>query len=279
MRTGEHTTSPALHKIAVDDLELEYADIGAGEPVLLIHAGVFADWFVPVAVDPALADYRVIRVRRAGYSAGPAPSQHLTIDDHGRHCAALLDHLGMESVHVVGHSSGALAALALAVERPDLVCDLVLVEPARAGDSWPAKPDARLLLEPLMEAARSGDAPIAFDTFMRLICAVDYRDVIDASLGSGGLPRCERESVFFFADEMPAVLDWPFDRAAASRIRQPVLVVQGGNSPPMVHEAMSELADWLPNSSIETIPGSDHMLPLRHPAALAATIARFIRSS
>lgn len=270
-------TSDVLHTIDVDGVELEYADIGAGEPVLLIHGGVFADWFVPVAVDPALADHRVIRARRAGYTHGPSPVRHLTIEDHAQHCAALLDHLGVESVHVVGHSSGALVALALATGRPDLVGRLVLIEPARAGDSWPAPDDARQLLEPLTDAARAGSVSAAFDAFMSIVCAADHRAVLDASLGPAGLPRWEQESTFFFTDEMPAVLDWPFDAVAASCIRQPVLVVQGGNSPPPVHEAMTQLAGWLPNATVETIPGSDHMLPLRDPAILAATVAQFIR--
>lgn len=269
-------SSNARHRIAVDDVELEYADIGAGEPVLLIHAGVFADWFVPVSVDPALADYRVIRMRRAGYTDGPAPARHLTIDDHGRHCAALLDHLGLQSVHVVGHSSGSLAGLSLAAERPDLVSGLVLIEPARAGDTWPASDDDRQLVQPIMDAARAGNVGMAFDTFMSIVCATDYRDVLDRSLGPEGPRRCERESAFFFADEMPAVLDWPFDEVAASGIRQRVLLVQGGNSPPPVHQAMAQLADWLPDAAIETVPDSDHLLPLRHPAVLAATIAQFI---
>ena len=269
--------SNVLHRIAVAETEIEYADTGAGEPVLLIHGGVFADWFVPVAVEAELADYRLIRVRRAGYTRAPAPAHHLTIDDHARHCAALLDHLGLESVHVVGHSSGALVAIALATARPDLVCGLVLVEPARAGGSWPATAEAREQLEPLMEAARVGDLRMAFHAFMSIVCGVDYQDVLDASLGPDGLPKWEDESAFFFTNEIPAVLHWPFDEAAASRVQQRAIVVQGGNSPPLVHQAVAQVADWIPNATIETIAGSDHMLPLRHPEILAAVVARFIR--
>ena len=117
---------------------------------------------------------------------------------------------------------------------------------------------------------------MAFDAFMSIVCAPDYRDVLDASLGPAGLPGWERESAFFFTDEMPAVFDWSFDDDVASRVLQPALVVQGANSPPAVHQAMNQIADWLPSAAIETIPESDHMLPLRHPAALATTIAQFI---
>lgn len=276
MRSNEAVALTGLHGIAVGDAELEYADTGAGGPVLLIHGGVFADWFVPVAGDPALADFRVIRVRRAGYT-GAAPTHPLSIGDHGHHCAALLDHLGLESVHVVGHSSGALVALALAAERPDLVGGLVLVEPARAGDSWPATEEARQLLEPLTDATRAGNVGMAFDAFMEIVCAADFRQVLDSSLGPAGLPTWEQEGAFFFTDEMGAVLDWPFDEVAASAVRARALVVVGGKSAPTVHQAVSQVADWLPDATIESIPDSDHMLPLRHPARLAATIARSAR--
>ena len=44
-----------------------FHDQGEGAAVLLIHGGVFADWFVPVAAEPALADQRVVRVRESSY--------------------------------------------------------------------------------------------------------------------------------------------------------------------------------------------------------------------
>ena len=43
------------------DIELEYRVRGAGEPVVLAHAGLFADWFQPLLEEPALATrYRVL---------------------------------------------------------------------------------------------------------------------------------------------------------------------------------------------------------------------------
>jgi hypothetical protein len=39
---------------------LEYTERGEGEPIVLLHAGVFSDWFVPVAATEALANARAI---------------------------------------------------------------------------------------------------------------------------------------------------------------------------------------------------------------------------
>ena len=45
-----------LRRARVDGVELEYEVLGAGDPVVLIHAGVCADWFAPLLTQPALRD-------------------------------------------------------------------------------------------------------------------------------------------------------------------------------------------------------------------------------
>ena len=105
---------------------IEYTDRGTGQPILLVHAGVFADWFLPLAASPVLEGFRVIRMRRAGYASGSPPPAHLSIAAHAGHCAGLLDTLGVEQAHVVGHSSSALIAVELAADRPHLVRSLAL---------------------------------------------------------------------------------------------------------------------------------------------------------
>jgi pimeloyl-ACP methyl ester carboxylesterase len=102
------TPNETMHSLRVGDVELQYAESGTGEPLLLVHAGVFADWFKPLAHSRALAGFRAIRVRRAGYGGVP-PAQPISIREHARHLAVLLSSLHTEKVHVAGHSSGAKA--------------------------------------------------------------------------------------------------------------------------------------------------------------------------
>src|SRR5688500_11581662 len=101
---------------------------GDGEPLVLIHAGVFADWFVPLEREPAVAALRRVRVTRTGY-AGPAPAEPLSVADHAAECADLLRRLGIGRSRVLTHSSGAVFALQLALDHPELVGELILVEP------------------------------------------------------------------------------------------------------------------------------------------------------
>jgi pimeloyl-ACP methyl ester carboxylesterase len=271
-----------LLSLQVSDAGIEYTDSGGdGEPLLLIHAGVLADWFLPLTVEPALAGHRVIRMIRAGYTAGPAPTRPLTIGDHAAHCAELLEALRLPPVHVLAHSSGTAIGLQLALDRPDLVRTLVLSEPPLI-DQLAAPEDLDLLhamLGPLfggaIEAVAAGNVAAAFDAFMRAVGAPEYRDVLTTSLGPDGLDRAEHESRYFFTDEVTAVNLWAFDSASAARIRQPVLLVQGGASPPPVHRLIARLATMLPHADITTLDGQDHLLPLRAPAALADLTAAF----
>lgn len=70
-------------------------------------------------------DFDCLYVRRHGFSATEEP----VATDHGRDQEIVADALGGGG-HVVAHSQGAVAAMMLAVERPDLVRSLTLVEPA-----------------------------------------------------------------------------------------------------------------------------------------------------
>lgn len=267
-----------LHRLEVEDGTVEFSDRGEDEPLLLVHAGVFAAWFPVLADDPALAGFRLVGPIRVGYDAtAPAPGRHLTLADHARHCAAVLDALGIGQAHVLGHSSGSLVGLQLALDRPDLVRSLVLVEPAAATSLLPpavAEGFGRVN-ERMVATAASGDLGTAFDTFMRVVCAEDHRDVLLAALGPDGLRRAERDCGFFFRDEVRAVQEWALPDADAMRVTSPVLLVQGGASPPVVHALVSGLAGRLPDAEIATVECADHLLPLRDPAALARIAAAF----
>jgi pimeloyl-ACP methyl ester carboxylesterase len=72
----------------VEGVGIEFIEHGRGAPVFLVHAGVFGDWFRFVCESDALRDFRVVRLRRAGYGQSQ-PARPLTLTDHARHAAAL----------------------------------------------------------------------------------------------------------------------------------------------------------------------------------------------
>lgn len=98
-----------------------YVEKGQGEPLLLIHGvGLNADAWAP-QID-ALADtHRVIALDMPGHGESMAPSDGSSIADYGAQAIALLDALGIGQTNVVGHSMGGLVALAMALDHPDRV--------------------------------------------------------------------------------------------------------------------------------------------------------------
>ena len=94
----------------------------------------------------------------------------ITVAQHAADCRALLKHLGIERSHVVGHSCGGAVALQLALDSPDLIESLALLEPAVFGGQ--AYLD---LLSKGQERFRREGAEVVIDDFLRTRFGADYR--------------------------------------------------------------------------------------------------------
>jgi pimeloyl-ACP methyl ester carboxylesterase len=260
---------------------LEYTETGEGEPIVLLHAGVFSDWFLPVATTEALAGFRVIVPRRAGYVEGSVPTAHLTLADHARHCAALLEALGVRRAHLCGHSSSALIGLQLALERPELVQSLVLLEPAPGGGLNGVAHIAVVgeMIGAAMAAYGAGDSATGFQRFLTAVGGPHYQEVIARALGPEGLEGAIRQSAYF-PDEARAVWEWRFEPSDAERIDAPLLLVRGERTaelsvvPP---ESVALLAAMVPRAEIAELAGVSHLMPLEDPIGVAQLIAGFAR--
>jgi pimeloyl-ACP methyl ester carboxylesterase len=255
---------------------LDYDERGAGEVICLVHAGVFSAWFAPLYEEPALDAFRVIRPIRPGYGRSPAPSDPANIAAQARRCGALLRDLGVTRAHWVGHSSSCCIGLQLAADDPGLVASLILFEPAKPSGRQ-REAAASTYVGPALAAAAQGDTSRAFDVFLRGVGGDGYREVLRARFGNDGLAEAERESAYFFADELPALRPWTFGPAEAARVTAPALLICGARSRPWFRENVAILAQLLPDARTATLPELDHLAPLTHPAELASTISEFVR--
>ena len=123
-------SSKPMQRARVDGAELEFEVTGTGEPVLLIHGGWIAEAYAPLCAEPALnSRYRLVRYHRRGYAGSSPVRAPFSLGQQAADCRALLEHLRIERAHVVGHSSGGNIALQLALDAPEVVHSLVLLEP------------------------------------------------------------------------------------------------------------------------------------------------------
>src|ERR1700694_5506787 len=114
----------------VAGIELEYRVRGEGEPIVFLHGGILTDWFGALADDLARAgSYRLVSYHRPGYGSSTLPSEPITMAGQAECCLALMRHLGLGKAHLVGHSIGACIALQAALQEPEAVASVALLEP------------------------------------------------------------------------------------------------------------------------------------------------------
>jgi pimeloyl-ACP methyl ester carboxylesterase len=265
-----------MESVKVNGVELECEVVGSGEPVLLISP-VLADGFLPLLSEPVLADrYQLIRYHKRGWVGSTHTPPPVSIADHAADAAALLDHLGVPRAHIAGHSSGAPVAAQLALDEPETVHTLILLELALFS-----VPSGRAFLEqagPVFEAYGSGDHSGAFATFMSAVSGLDWptcRALLEERV-PGAVEQAIRDADTFFGIELPALTEWAFRPEQAAAIHQPVLSVRGTETLPMWVEVADFLRASLPHVEDCTIDKVGHLLHIQRPEPVARGMAAFL---
>jgi pimeloyl-ACP methyl ester carboxylesterase len=129
-RQAERDHPPRGRFVEVDGVRLHYVERGAGTPVVLLHGNgsMTRDFEISQVVELAAARYRVIAFDRPGYGFSERPrGRAWTPSAQARLLAKAFRVLEIERPVVVGHSWGALVAMALAVEHPTAIRGVVLL--------------------------------------------------------------------------------------------------------------------------------------------------------
>ncbi len=260
---------------AVNGVELEYEVVGSGEPVLLISP-VIADGFLPLIAEPALAGYQLIRYHKRGWVGGTHTPPPVSVEDHAADAAALLDHLGLRPVHVAGHSSGAAVAAQLALDHPDHVHTLTLLELSLIA--VPSLEAFFAQVEPALAAYAGGDHAGAIAIFLSAVSGVDWtsgRALLEERI-PGAAEQAVRDADTFFGVELPALTEWTFGIEQAARLDRPVLSVVGSETQPVWVEVAAFLRSALPQVEERTIDGVGHLLQIQRPEPVARAMAEFL---
>jgi pimeloyl-ACP methyl ester carboxylesterase len=260
----------------VNGVELEYEVRGAGEPVLLIDM-LLADCFMPLLPEPALArDYQLIRYHKRGWVGSTHTPPPVSIAEHAADAAALLDHLGVRRAHIAGHSTGASIGAQLALDHPEKVHTLTLLEPTLL--SLPLGGAFLKAAGPVFEAYASGDHSGAFAMFVTAASGLDWeacRALLEDRI-PGVVAQSIKDADTFFAVELPAVAQWTFGPEQAAAIRRPVLSVIGAETQPLWMEIAEFLRSSLPQVEERTIDGVGHLLQIQRPEPVARGMAEFL---
>jgi 3-oxoadipate enol-lactonase len=234
---------------------------GPGVPAVLIHPGWGDSGIWDESAALLQGRVRTIRYDSLGYGESSAPTVRYTAIDELR---AVLDRLGIERAVLAGHSGGGGTALGLALTEPARVAELVLLAPGVSGYPWPADDPFIAAME---AAVRRRDIEGMVSLGLLTWAPAGAGEAVETQIRSA-VSGMEQQAPYL--DEDPPA----FDRLGS--ILAPSTLVYGDLEYPMVADCVQALAARIPGCRVRTVPGADHMLPLRVPGLIAELIAKAV---
>ncbi len=268
--------------IDAEGVRLNAVSGGTGEPVLLIP-GSLETWGIWRRVLPLLADrYRVIAPDLRGFGDSEGPGTGYDKKTLARDMTALVDALGIDRYHVVGHDFGGQVAYRLAADNPDRVATLTAIETLLPGiDVAPSGSDAGSWIFPfhmtadipeMLTAGRERDYVAAlwriFLHPQNEATSEDREEVERAFAKPGALAAS-----FQLYRSIPQDIE-DFAPAYAAKIATPVLALGGEHCfSARVIETFRQVANDVTGGVLEA---TAHFTPLERSAATAERVRRFL---
>jgi pimeloyl-ACP methyl ester carboxylesterase len=269
-----------LHRIELPGAEVNYAEIGEGEPILFVHglAGCWQNWLENL---PHFGrTHRAIALDLPGFGASPMPSWSIDMPAYGRLIHDFCEKLGIDRVAaLVGNSMGGFVSTEAVIERPSRFERLVLV--SAAGISFAEKQGRRdAALTAMFEAtiphlagprrtwlARPRGRQVAFGNIFNYPNRVRpelLQEQIDPSIRSPG-----------FADSIRAIGGYD-TRHRLTEIEVPTLVVWGLKDRIVPVEAAIGYHRLIPESRLELFERTGHVPQMERPARFNSLLDDFL---
>ncbi len=270
----------APHYLEQDGLRMHYLDEGDGDPVLCLHGE--PTWsFLYRKLIPALAPIaRVVAPDYFGFgrSDKPEDAEWYTFD---RHCASILrlaDGLDLRRMTLVVQDWGGPIGLRLAVEQPERVERLVILNTGIGGGRPPS--ESWLRFREVVRAAGGDFQP------GRLIRTASVRGLADDVVAAYDVPFPSAESkagVLAFPEQVPTEPDHPNTapllaiREALGSWEKPALVLFGDSDPIFRPEVADAIARWIPGAlPAELVENAGHFVQEDAGEEVAARIVEFL---
>lgn len=236
----------AGHTFTHDGVTLYYEVYGTGEPLLMVHGngGSISDLRKQIAY--FRKRYMVIAMDSRDHGRSGDSAEALTYEKMTDDQAALLDHLKVGPVNVLGWSDGGIEALLLGIRHPARVKKLVAMAANLNPTEDAFSPDILALIKTMM-----ADIPAA------------ARDTPEGrrSLKVTGMMLVEPH----------------IDVKALEGITAPTLVLAADHDV-IRDEHTIDIYHHVPNSQLAIFPNATHMIPYDDPATFNATVERFLRT-
>ncbi|MFG2502174.1 alpha/beta fold hydrolase [Streptomyces sp. NPDC048441] len=255
-----------LRALSHDGHPITALDDGRGPTLLVVHPGGGDATTWDGVTRHLIDDFRVVRIHRRIYAPGAdivlPHSMRVEVAD-----ILAVTELLKPPVLLVGHSSGAVAALEAALLAPSAFAGLFLYEPAVSTRELIAGA-AGVRIRAELDA---GDPVEAMRTHLRHIVRLPESTVVE-------MFAKEHVRAAFGAVAAAAVADTEAVDALGvgigrfATLASPTTLIEGDLSPAHLRERLADLAATLPDARIVTLPGQGHFAQLTAPGILAGAI-------
>ncbi|MFI2563462.1 alpha/beta fold hydrolase [Paenarthrobacter sp. NPDC018779] len=260
-----------------------FRDAGSkADPVILLIAGLGEDltfWTEPVVDSLVAHGFRVVSVDnrdvgRSTYMTTPAPAvwrqvmarprrDGYTLADMAQDSVGVLDHLGIERVHVVGRSLGGMIAQTIAATEPDRVLSLTSIYSTTGSRKvgQPAASTIRLLMGP--DARNRTEAVRAHLRITRHIAGKEYPidDAAEAAIAARGWDRSAGDLAAGSARQIQAIQLAGDRTPELARITAPTLVINGDRDLMVAQSGGEATVSAIRKAQHVVIPGMGHHMP------------------
>jgi pimeloyl-ACP methyl ester carboxylesterase len=240
---------------------------------LLLHAGIADGRMWQPQIDSWSQAYHLIVPDLRGFGRSPIPDRAFSYHED---IVALLDHLDIGPVWLIGTSFGSRVALDLYLDHPDLARGLVLVSPVVSG----FEPDETMQAfgreeDRLFEA---GDLQAATELNMRMWLDGPQRSPgqVDSQVREA-VAAMQLQAFQIPEPEKAAVI--PSSPAAISRlneVRAPTLIVAGKLDVPAIVAHAKMLAQQISGAQLELVSEAAHLPNMERPALFNERVQEFI---
>ena len=253
-------------------MELNYKIYGSGHPVIIMH-GLFGsgdNWRTIARMMEDQYQCIVVDMRNHGRSPhDPVMNFQVMTED----IIELMQDLQLEKVSLLGHSMGGKVAMQFALQHPDLVDKLIVVD--IAPKYYPPHHDTVIEAIESIEPGELKERAEAEKAFARFLgnddSTIQFLMKNLARLPEGG---------FEWKPNMPVIIEAYYhlmeDVQSTTPFEDPVLFIRGEKSRYILDEDVSHIKELFTNSSLVTIPLAGHWVHADAPQVFGKTILDFL---
>lgn len=248
--------------------QLHYEEYGHGAPVVLVHGlgSSTRDW--EYQIPDLAAHYRVIALDVRGHGRSDKPRQRYQISDFAGDVLALLDHLKLPQVHLVGISMGGMIGFQLGVDSPERLKSLCIVN---SGPEVKAK-SPRDWLE--IGKRWSLSRLLSLDTIAKGLGRLLFPKPEQGELRRKIEERWPQNDKRAYLASLDAIIGWGV-RERLNRISCPTLVVTADRDYTPVAQKEAYVCE-LPNARLLVIEDSRHATPMDQPQQFNSSLLAFL---